>query len=43
MSPVCEPAIGEVLVKNLYASVDPAMRGWMNDGKSYIAPVGVAR
>jgi NADPH-dependent curcumin reductase len=35
------PPIGEgqVLVKNLYISLDPAMRGWMNDGKSYIDPV----
>ena len=30
---------GEVLVKVLYLSLDPAMRGWMNEGKSYIAPV----
>jgi NADPH-dependent curcumin reductase CurA len=32
---------GEVLVKVLYLSLDPAMRGWMNAGRSYIAPVGV--
>jgi len=32
---------GEVLVKVHYASLDPAMRGWMNDAKSYIAPVGL--
>jgi hypothetical protein len=32
---------GEVLVKVLYISLDPAMRGWMNDAKSYIAPVAV--
>ncbi|MGH8562063.1 MAG: NADP-dependent oxidoreductase, partial [Nevskiales bacterium] len=25
----------------LYISLDPAMRGWMNEGKSYIAPVGI--
>jgi NADPH-dependent curcumin reductase CurA len=24
-----------------YISVDPAMRGWMNEGKSYIPPVGL--
>ncbi|MEP7083630.1 MAG: NADP-dependent oxidoreductase, partial [Betaproteobacteria bacterium] len=36
-----EPADGEVLVKVLYLSLDPAMRGWMNEGKSYIAPVGI--
>lgn len=39
--PVPEPGEGEVLVKILYLSLDPAMRGWMNDGRSYIAPVGV--
>jgi NADPH-dependent curcumin reductase CurA len=39
--PVAEPAEGGVLVKTLYLSLDPAMRGWMNDAKSYIAPVGI--
>ena len=34
-------ADGEVLVKVLYVSLDPAMRGWMNDTKSYIAPVAI--
>src|SRR3954465_7254730 len=32
---------GEVLVKVLYLSLDPAMRGWMNEGKSYIRPVAI--
>lgn len=36
--PVGEPADGQILVKNLYLSLDPAMRGWMNEGKSYIPP-----
>ena len=39
--PVTEPGQGGVLVKTLYLSLDPAMRGWMNDGKSYIAPVEI--
>ncbi len=39
--PVCEPGEGQLLVKILYISLDPAMRGWMNEGKSYIAPVGI--
>jgi NADPH-dependent curcumin reductase CurA len=39
--PVAEPGEDEVLIKILYLSLDPAMRGWMNDGRSYIAPVGV--
>ena len=30
---------GEMLVKVHYVSLDPAMRGWMNDAKSYIAPI----
>src|SRR5688500_9846449 len=39
--PVAEPATGGVLVKTLALSLDPAMRGWMNDAKSYIPPVGI--
>jgi len=39
--PVGDPGEGEFLVKILYISLDPAMRGWMNEGKSYIAPVGI--
>ena len=39
--PVREPGEGEFLVKILYISLDPAMRGWMNEGKSYIAPVEI--
>ncbi len=40
-APVPEPHDGEVVVQVLYLSLDPAMRGWMNEGKSYIAPVGI--
>jgi NADPH-dependent curcumin reductase len=40
-TPVAEPREGEVLVRSQYLSLDPAMRGWMNEGKSYIPPVGV--
>ena len=36
-----EPGAGGVLVKTLALSLDPAMRGWMNDAKSYIPPVGI--
>jgi NADPH:quinone reductase len=32
------PAEGEVLIRTLYLSVDPYMRGRMNDRKSYVAP-----
>jgi NADPH-dependent curcumin reductase len=38
---VAEPAPGGVVVKTLSLSLDPAMRGWMNEGKSYIPPVGI--
>ena len=38
---VAAPAEGGVLVKVLALSLDPAMRGWMNEGKSYIPPVGI--
>jgi NADPH-dependent curcumin reductase len=38
---VPEPGDGEVLVKVLYLSLDPAMRGWMNEGRSYIPPVAI--
>jgi len=41
-----EEAVGEapeggIVVKVLYLSLDPAMRGWMNEGKSYIRPVAI--
>jgi NADPH-dependent curcumin reductase CurA len=36
-----EPGEGQVLVKVLQLSLDPAMRGWMNEGRSYILPVGI--
>jgi NADPH-dependent curcumin reductase CurA len=39
--PVREIADGEIVVKALYLSLDPAMRGWMNEGKSYIRPVAI--
>jgi NADPH-dependent curcumin reductase CurA len=36
-----QPDDGEALVKVLQLSLDPAMRGWMNDVPSYIPPVGI--
>jgi len=36
--PVGEPGEGEVLVRTIYISVDPYLRGRMNDVKSYIPP-----
>ncbi|MFL6672987.1 MAG: NADP-dependent oxidoreductase [Massilia sp.] len=37
------PAIdaGGVVIKTLYLSLDPAMRGWMNEGRSYVRPVAI--
>ncbi|KAL8669619.1 MAG: hypothetical protein Q9168_005794 [Polycauliona sp. 1 TL-2023] len=32
---------GEVLFQSLYLSLDPAMRGWMNDTRSYVPPVQI--
>jgi len=38
---VASPAAGEVLLENLYLSIDPAIRGWMSDAKSYLPPIGI--
>lgn len=32
---------GEIIIQNLYISIDPAMRGWMNKARSYIKPVEI--
>ncbi|KAI0128014.1 hypothetical protein BJ170DRAFT_581617 [Xylariales sp. AK1849] len=32
---------GEILVEALYLSLDPAMRGWLNDARSYVPPVAI--
>jgi NADPH-dependent curcumin reductase CurA len=37
--PVPTPGPGQVLVEVQYLSLDPAMRGWMNDARSYVPPV----
>lgn len=39
--PVPQPRDGQVLVRNLYLSFDPAMRAWLWDRETYIAPVKV--
>ena len=39
--PVPDPGEGEILVKVLYLSLDPAMRGWLREGKSYVPPVQI--
>jgi len=40
-NPIPEVEEGQILIKNHFISLDPAMRGWMNEGKSYIAPVEI--
>ena len=35
---VPQPSDGEVLLRSLYLSVDPYLRGRMREGKSYVAP-----
>ena len=39
--PVRDPDDGEVAVEVLYASLDPAMRTWLNAGRSYVPPVEI--
>ncbi len=39
--PAGSPADGEFLVRVEYLSVDPAMRTWMNAGRSYVPPVEI--
>ena len=39
--PVPDPADGQVVVAVEYISLDPAMRGWMTDRRSYIPPVAI--
>ncbi|NQU69352.1 MAG: NADP-dependent oxidoreductase [Rhodospirillales bacterium] len=40
-SPVPEPGEGEMLVRTLYLSLDPYMRGRMRDERSYASPVAL--
>ena len=39
--PMPEPREGEIRVKIDYVSLDPAMRGWMADTRSYVPPVAI--
>jgi NADPH-dependent curcumin reductase CurA len=40
-SPLPAPSDGEFLVRNLYLSLDPAMRGWMTNTRSYVPAVEI--
>lgn len=40
-APLPVPAAGQVLVRNHFLSVEPAMRGWIADTGNYSAPVAI--
>lgn len=40
-APMPAPSAGQVLVRNHYLSVEPAMRGWVNAAANYSTPVGI--
>jgi len=42
-APVPDPSNGQVLVRNIYLSVDPAMRGWVSAVANYSEPVAAWR
>ncbi|MDX2201411.1 MAG: NADP-dependent oxidoreductase [Hyphomicrobiaceae bacterium] len=39
--PVPEPGAGELRIKIAFVSLDPAMRGWITESRSYIPPVAI--
>ena len=39
--PVRELGENEFLIRNVYLAFEPAMRGWLNDVKSYVPPVQI--
>jgi NADPH-dependent curcumin reductase CurA len=39
--PMPEPADGEVLLRNIYLSLDPANRGWVGERATYLSPVAI--
>jgi NADPH-dependent curcumin reductase CurA len=39
--PLAEPQDGEIRVRTAYVSLDPAMRGWIAEGRSYVEPVAI--
>jgi NADPH-dependent curcumin reductase len=32
---------GQILVRNIYLSLDPTNRGWLNEGDNYLPPVAI--
>lgn len=39
--PLLELAPGEVRMRNLYISLDPAIRGWLGDDPNYMEPISI--
>ena len=39
--PVPTPGESELIVHNLYLSLDPTYRGWMNETATYLRPVAI--
>ena len=39
--PLPEPGDGQFRMKVAHLSIDPAMRGWIAEGRSYVQPVPV--
>lgn len=39
--PVREPGEGEIVVRNYYAAMDPAIRGWMDASGNYFTPIAL--
>ncbi|MGX5732396.1 NADP-dependent oxidoreductase [Pseudoxanthomonas beigongshangi] len=39
--PIASPGAGQLLLRNLYLSLDPYMRGRMDEGRSYAPPVAI--
>lgn len=40
-SDVQQPTQGQILIRVIYISIDPAMRGWIDDVESYLPPVAI--
>lgn len=39
--PLPEPGDGEAVIRNMYISLDPAIRGWMSEVNNYIEPIAI--
>ena len=39
--PISDPREGQLLIRSVYLSLDPAMRGWLMDRPSYVPPVQI--